>query len=87
MPETLQSDNGKAFKGSVKRLCQMKKTPMVQFRPYNPRAQEKMKRSRRVLRNKISFDIVAQTQSGTNCVKNLPNYMKCLNNEKRERLD
>ena len=49
-------------------------------------ARKKMKRSRRVLRNKISFDIVAQTRSGTNCVKNLPNYMKCLNNEKRERL-
>ena len=29
--------------------------------------------------------MVTQTPSGTNWVKNLPNYMKCLNNEKREK--
>ena len=57
-----------------------------QSRPYNPRTQEKVERCHRVLRNKISFDMVTQARSGTNRVKNLPNYMKRLNNEKREEL-
>ena len=30
--------------------------------------------------------MVTQTRSGTNWVKNLPNYVKCINNEKREEL-
>ena len=30
--------------------------------------------------------MVTQTRSGSNWVKSLPNYMKCLNNEKREEL-
>ena len=30
--------------------------------------------------------MVTQTRSGANLVKNLPNYMKCLNNEKHEEL-
>ena len=59
---------------------------MVQSRPCNPRTQGKVEVSYRVLRNKISFDMVTQTRSGTNWVKNLSNYMKCLNNEKPEEL-
>ena len=86
MPETLQSDNGEEFKGSVKRFYQMKKIRMVQSRPYNPKAQGKVVQPHRVLRNKISFDMVTQTRSGTKCVKDLPNYMKCLNNKKRKEL-
>ena len=42
MPETLRSDNGKEFKGSVKRFCRMKKIRMVQSRPYSPRVQRKV---------------------------------------------
>ena len=59
---------------------------MVQSRPYNPRAQGKVEQSHRVLRSKMPFDMVTQTWSDTNWVKNLPNYMKCINNEKREEL-
>ena len=71
MPETLQSDYGKEFKVLVKRFCRMKKTRMAQSRPYNPMAQGKVEWSHRVLRNKVSFDMVSQTQSGTDWVKNL----------------
>ena len=84
MPETLQSDNGKEFKRSAKRFCRMKKIRRIQSRPYNPRAQGKVEQSDRVQRNKISFDMVTQIRSVTNWIKNLPNYMKCLNNKKRE---
>ena len=80
MPETLQQDNGKEFKGSMKNMR------MVQSRPYNPRAQGKVGRSHHVFRNKISFDMVTQTRPGTNWVKDLPNYMKCINNDKHEEL-
>ena len=67
--ETLQSDSGKEFKGSVKRFCRMQKIRMVQSRPYNPIAQGKVERSHRVLRNKMPFDMVTQTWSDTNWVK------------------
>ena len=86
MPETLQPDDGKEFKGSVKLFCRMKKIRMVQFWPYNPRVQGQVERSRRVLRNKILFDMVSQMWSSTNWVKILQNYIKCINNGKREEL-
>ena len=85
-PGTIQSDNGKEFKGYVKRFCKKNKIRMVQSRPYNPKAQGKVERSHRVLRNKISYDMLSQAKSGSNWAKNLPNYMKCVNNEKRESL-
>ena len=50
------------------------------------RAQGKVEWSLRVLRNKISFDMATQKRSRTNWVKNLPNYMKCLNNKKPEEI-
>ena len=59
---------------------------MMQSRPYNPRAQGKVERSLHILRKKIAFDMLSQKGTGTNWVKNLPNYMKCVNNEKREAL-
>ena len=86
MPEALQLDNGKKLKGSVKQFHRMKKIRMVQSRPYNSRDRGKVEWSHRVMRNKILFDMVAQIRSDTNWVKDLPNYMKCLNNEKREEL-
>ena len=61
------------FKGSMKRF---------QSRPCNPRNQGRVKRSHRVLRNKISFDIVTQTRSGTNWLVNKLHEM--INNKKRE---
>ena len=64
---------------------------MVQFQPCNPRPLGKVEQSRHVLRNKKFFDMVIQTRSAKKLGKspklgNLPNYMKCLNNEKREEL-
>ena len=86
MPETLQSDNRKEVKEKVKRFCRMKKIRMVQYRPYNPRAKGKVERSHRALRNKILFNIVTQTWSGTNWAKNLPNYMKFIDNKNCQEL-
>ena len=85
-PGILQSDNGKQFKGNVKRFCQKKKIKMIQSRPYNTRAQGKVQRSHRVLKKKVALDMLTQKRTGINWVKNLPIYMKCVNNEKREAL-
>ena len=85
-PGTLQSDNGKEFKGYVKRFCQKNKIKMIQSQPYNPRAQGKFERSHRDLRKKIAFDMLNQKRTGTNWVKNLPKYMKCVSHENREAL-
>ena len=54
MPETPQLDNGKEFKELVNQFCRMRKMRMVQSRPYNLKGQGKVKRSHRVLRNKLS---------------------------------
>lgn len=86
IPEILQSDNGKEFKGSVKSYCTKNKIRMVQSRPYNPKAQGKVERSHRALRKKMMYDLMTQKKSGVNWVKNLPQYMKALNNDKREEL-
>lgn len=85
-PKRLQSDNGGEFKKRVKAYCQRKKIKMIRCRPYNPKAQGKVERSHRVLRQKIDYDLFTQKKNGVNWVKNLPEYMKCLNNEKREAL-
>ena len=86
IPERLQSDNGGEFRKDVQKYCKTNKIKMIRCRPYNPKAQGKVERSHRVLRNKIHYDMVQQRKTGVNWVKNLPNYMKCLNNEKREEL-
>ena len=85
IPEKLQSGNGKEFKESVKQFCRMKKMRMVLFQEHNPRAR-KVERSYRVLRKEITFDMITQARSGTNWAKNLPDYRKCLNSKKREKL-
>ena len=81
---TLQSDNEKEFKRYIKRFCQKNKIKMIQSRPYNLTAQGKVEHLHGVLRKKIAFDMLNQKCTGTNWVKNLPNYMKCVNNEQRE---
>ena len=86
VPERLQSDNGGEFKKHVKKYCEENKIKMVRCRPYNPKAQGKVERSHRVLRGKIYYDMMSQKKTGVNWVKNLPDYMKCVNNEKREEL-
>ena len=59
---------------------------MIRCRPYNPKVQGKVERSHRVLRQKIHYDMLRHKKTGINWVKHLPEYMKCLNNEKREEL-
>ena len=59
---------------------------MAQSRPYNPRAQGKVECSHRALRKKVAFGMLTQKRTGINWVKKLPNYMKFVNNEKREAL-
>ena len=54
------------------------KDTMVQCQPYNPRAKGKVKQSHRILK-KIKYHLTWSL--------NLPNYMKCLNNEKRKEQD
>ena len=85
-PSILQSDNGKEFHGRVKTYCQKKKIKMIQSRPYHPQSNGKVERSHREIRKKISFDMLSHTRTGTNWVRNLPKYMSCVNNEKREAL-
>ena len=86
MLETLQLENGKEFSRLENWFCRMKKMQMVQSWACNSRAHGKVEQSHCVLRNKIPFYMVTQTRSGTDWVKNLPNYMKCLNNKKPEEL-
>ena len=54
--------------------------------PYNPKDQDKIERSHYVLRSKIYFVMLHQKRTGVNWVKNLPGYMRWLNNEKGEEL-
>ena len=59
-------------------LCQNFNVTMILSRPYHPKAQEKIERSYRELRNKIHYDIVKWKNKGVNWVKNLTNYMRIL---------
>ena len=84
--ECLQSNNGGEFKRQVKDYCKSRKIKMIYCRPYNPNAQGKVERSHRSLRQKIYHDLIQQKKTGVNWVKSLPDYMKYLNNEKKEEL-
>ena len=59
---------------------------MINCRPCNPQAQGKVERSHHSLRQKIYYDLIQQKKIGVSWVKSLPEYMKCLNNEKKEEL-
>ena len=59
---------------------------MISSRPYNPKAQRKIERSQRELGNKLHYDMVKLKNKGVNWVKNLPNYMRVLNELTREEL-
>ena len=85
-PERLQSDNGGEFKRPLKDCCKSRKTKMVNCRPYNPKARGKVERSHRSLRQKTYYDLMQQKKTDVNWVKSLPDYIKCLNNEKKEEL-
>ena len=84
-PECLQSDNGGEFKCQVKDYCKSKKIEMINCCPYSPKAQGKIERSHRLSRQKIYHDLIQQKKIGVNWIKNLPDYVKCLNNEKKRK--
>lgn len=86
LPKKLQSDNGGEFKRHVKEFCTVNKVKMVRCRPYHPQSQGKVERSHRVLRQKLHYDMAKKKKHGVNWAKQLPEYAKCLNNEKREEL-
>ena len=85
-PERLQSDNEGEFKRQVMDYCKSRKMKMINCRPYSPKAQCKVERSHRSLRQKVCYDLIRQKTTNVNWVKSLPDYMKCLNKENKEDL-
>ena len=83
-PGRLQSGNGGELKRQVKDNCKSREIKMINCRPY--KAQGNVERSRRSLRQRYNMISYNRKKTGANWVKNLPNYMKCLNNEKKEEL-
>ena len=63
-----------------------KKVKMTKSRAYCPQSQGKVERAHRTLRKKINYDLVKRGRKGVNWVRNLLEYSKCLNNDKREEL-
>ena len=59
---------------------------MISCRPYHPQSQGKVERSHPVLRQKINFDMIMKKKHGVNWAKEIPTYMKRLNNDKPEEL-
>ena len=74
------------YKGQVKDYCKSKKIKMINCHLYSPKAQGKVGCSHCSLRQKIYYDLIQQEKKSVNWVKSLPDYMKCLNNEKKEEL-
>ena len=72
------------YKGQVKDYCKSKKIKMISCHLYSPKAQGKAGRSHCSLRQKIYYDLIQQEKKSINWVKSLPDYMKCLNNEKKK---
>ena len=50
----------KSLKKHVKVFCQRNKIKMIRCRSYNPRAQGKVERSHKVLKQKITYGLVTQ---------------------------
>ena len=59
---------------------------MTKSRAYHLQYQGKVEISHRTLRKKINYDLMKQGRKGVNWVKNLLEYSKYLNNDKREEL-
>ena len=59
---------------------------MTKSRAHYHQSQEKVGRSHRTLRNRINCDLEKQERKGANWVKNLSEYVICLNRDKREEL-
>ena len=86
LPDVIQSNKGGEFKGIFEDYCRDSKIKMIKSRLYNPKAEGKVERSHRVVRKKTLYNMLSQKNSGINWVRNIPQYMKALNNEKREEL-
>ncbi|XP_049926648.1 uncharacterized protein LOC126406426 [Epinephelus moara] len=83
-PKVLQHDQGKEFKGAVKKLMDSLQVKIIQSSPYHPQSQGKVERSHRLLRKKIMYDLVQYQKGGVNWVKHLPIYAKVMNEDPKE---
>ena len=72
MPKRIQSDNLAEFKKDVKQFCKRNKINMIKLGPYNPKPQDKVERSHRLLRKNIYYDMVKMKKNRVNRLKNLP---------------
>lgn len=77
-PQILQSDQGTAFKGVVKTLCEVLKVRIIKSSAYSPQTQGKDERSHRTWKEKIKFDVV-NCDEELNWVENLPIYQLLYN--------
>ena len=59
---------------------------MVQYQPYHPQTQGKVESSHHILCQKIHYDMAKKRKHGIIWAKQLPNYARCLNNEKPKEL-
>ena len=80
----IQSDQGREFKGAVKRLCRDMKIKTIYSRPYHPQSQGKVERSHHALREKMTYNFLRMSKKGVNWMKELPIYQRVLNEEPKE---
>ena len=60
----IQSDQGREFKGTVKRLCRDMTVKTIYSRPYHPQSQGKVERSHRALREKMTYNFLRMSKKG-----------------------
>ena len=77
--QVIQHDQGKEFKGAVKKLMDSLHVKIIQSSPHHPQSRGKVARSHRVLRKKIMYDLVQYQKGGVNWVEHLPIYAKVMN--------
>ena len=85
-PKIIQHDQGKEFKGSVKKLLRRMNVKIIQSSPYHPQSQGKIERLHRQFRKKINYDLLSMKRTGVNWVKQLDKYASILNDEGKEEL-
>ena len=85
-PRIIQHDQGKEFKGSVKKLLQRMNVKIIQSSPCHAQSQGKIERLHRQFRKKINYDLFSMKRTGVNWVKQLDKYASILNDESKEEL-
>lgn len=83
-PEIIQCDNGPEFFGDVQKLLCKNNVKIIRGRPYHPESQGKVERQNRIIRDKIRFDSLRSSSSGSNWVKRLPDVAEAINNQPKE---